>query len=256
MYFLNQNFKCEELNQSGTKIVTPLAIQSCNLNIRKLKYVDSLSKLALKLLGFNSRICKKLCIIKNENTNVSLWDSLSEELVLKKTILNIALLSFIHLSLSIWNSILYISGNSITKTLYQQFTRHFPLFLFMRFTWIYYLPKSFTTYITKQYEIITLIIIRKLFKDLSLQLTSNWFEIKGDLKFTYDIVASILLFYLIFNFKSMENKIWRKTETTFYSSFVKRKKIIVLLLPLFSSWLPIHINWVNGHSISPSNYLY
>ena len=31
---------------------------------------------------------------------------------------------------------------------------------------IYYLPKSFTTYITKQYEIITLIIIRKLFKDL------------------------------------------------------------------------------------------
>ena len=30
---------------------------------------------------------------------------------------------------------------------------------------IYYLPRSFTTYITKQYEIITLIIIRKLFND-------------------------------------------------------------------------------------------
>ena len=56
---------------------------------------------------------------------------------------------------------------------------------------IYYLPKSFTTYITKQYEIITLIIIRKLFKDLSsLELTSNWFEIKGDLQFTYDLVAT------------------------------------------------------------------
>jgi hypothetical protein len=50
---------------------------------------------------------------------------------------------------------------------------------------IYYLPKSFTTYITKRYEIITLIIIRKLFKDLSsLQLTSKLVEIKGDLKFT------------------------------------------------------------------------
>ena len=67
---------------------------------------------------------------------------------------------------------------------------------------IYYLPKSFTTYITKQYEIITLIIIRKLFKDLSaLELSSNWFEIKGDLQFTYDILASVILFYLIFQFQ-------------------------------------------------------
>ena len=32
---------------------------------------------------------------------------------------------------------------------------------------IYYLPKSFTTYISKQYEIMTLIVIRRLFKDLS-----------------------------------------------------------------------------------------
>ena len=32
---------------------------------------------------------------------------------------------------------------------------------------IHYLPKSITTYISKQYEIITLIIIRRLFKDLS-----------------------------------------------------------------------------------------
>jgi len=63
---------------------------------------------------------------------------------------------------------------------------------------IYYLPKSITTYITKQYEIITLIIIRKLFKDLSaLELSANWFEIKGDLQFTYDLIASLLLFYLI-----------------------------------------------------------
>ena len=32
---------------------------------------------------------------------------------------------------------------------------------------IYYLPKSFTIYISKQYEIISLIIIRRIFKDLS-----------------------------------------------------------------------------------------
>ena len=39
---------------------------------------------------------------------------------------------------------------------------------------IYYLPKSFTNYLTKQYEIITLIIIRRLFKDLSsIEITSS-----------------------------------------------------------------------------------
>ena len=32
---------------------------------------------------------------------------------------------------------------------------------------VYYLPRSITTYIRKQYEIITLIMIRRLFKDLS-----------------------------------------------------------------------------------------
>ena len=40
---------------------------------------------------------------------------------------------------------------------------------------VYYLPKSISTYISKQYEIIALIIIRRLFKDLSdLSLTFDW----------------------------------------------------------------------------------
>ena len=41
---------------------------------------------------------------------------------------------------------------------------------------IYYLPKSTSIYISKQYEIIALIIIRRLFKDLSgLSLSFDWF---------------------------------------------------------------------------------
>jgi hypothetical protein len=43
---------------------------------------------------------------------------------------------------------------------------------------IYYLPKSTSTYISKQYEIIALVIFRRLFKDLSdLSLSSDWFSI-------------------------------------------------------------------------------
>ena len=66
---------------------------------------------------------------------------------------------------------------------------------------IYFLPKSISTYIAKQYEIITLILIRRLFKDFAnLSLSTDWFKIKYDLNFTYDLLASLLLFYLIYQF--------------------------------------------------------
>jgi len=66
---------------------------------------------------------------------------------------------------------------------------------------VYYLPKSTTIYIGKQYEIILLIIIRRIFKDISnLELTNNWFDVKYDLIFLYDIVAVVVLFFLIFIF--------------------------------------------------------
>lgn len=66
---------------------------------------------------------------------------------------------------------------------------------------VFYLPKSMTDYIGKQYEIITLILIRKIFYDLSkLKLTSEWFKTEADLQFTYDIIGVLLLFALIFLF--------------------------------------------------------
>ncbi len=54
---------------------------------------------------------------------------------------------------------------------------------------IYYLPKSITIYIGKQYEIMTLILIRRIFKDLAaLELTPNWFEVRS--LHLHDIVGS------------------------------------------------------------------
>jgi len=117
----------------------------------------------------------------------------------EKVILNIALLSFfIHLAF------IYLSKlDVINLTSSSEFYTPFSFILIYEvYLLIYYLPKSFTTYITKQYQIITLIIIRKLFKDLSaLELTSDWFEIKGDLQFTYYLIASLLLFFLIYLFQ-------------------------------------------------------
>lgn len=72
---------------------------------------------------------------------------------------------------------------------------------------VYYLPASITTYIGKQYEIISLVIIRRLFKDLAnLDLASNWFENKDDLQFTFDLIAAILMFGLIYVFNQLRKK--------------------------------------------------
>jgi len=120
---------------------------------------------------------------------------------------------------------------------------------------IYYLPQSFSTYITKQYEIITLIIFRKLFKDLSvLELSSDWFEIKIDLQFTYDLIASLLLFYLIYQFqKQGKRKLDQQSEIKpKIEKFVRTKSIIaVILVPLFFAMaLYTLINWSKGIYIS------
>lgn len=116
---------------------------------------------------------------------------------------------------------------------------------------IYYLPKSITTYISKQYEIISLIIIRRLFKDLStLSLSSDWFTIKYDLQFTYDLIASVLLFFLIYLFHVQSKKrpnmdAVSYTDVESISRFIKIKKVlaaslvpVIILVAIYSfiSW--------------------
>lgn len=104
---------------------------------------------------------------------------------------------------------------------------------------VYYLPRSITTYISKQYEIISLIIIRRLFKDLAnLKLSNEWFSIKGDLQFTYDILASIILFYLLFWFYRLNKNrkllnVDRASKDMTLDRFINFKKTIaVVLVPI------------------------
>ncbi len=66
---------------------------------------------------------------------------------------------------------------------------------------VFYLPQSITQYIARQYEIITLIIVRRIFKDIAnLELTTDWFQRPKDLQLTCDIVATLILFLLIILF--------------------------------------------------------
>ncbi|ARV05280.1 hypothetical protein BTO04_00595 [Polaribacter sp. SA4-10] len=183
---------------------------------------------------------------------------------IEKTILYVALFGFfVHLIL------IYLSKFSIINILPESelfndpvsaiYTPFSFILIYEVYLLIYYLPKSFTTYITKQYEIITLIIIRKLFKDLStIELSSDWFEIKGDLQFTYDILASIILFYLIFQFQKqgMLKSQQQNPNKPKIVRFINRKKIIaVVLVPIFFIMALITLfNWTSGVSFASNVY--
>jgi len=174
----------------------------------------------------------------------------------EKIILVIAIASFlIHLIIICLVDFEIISLNAPSDLLLNPIAAIYTPFSFILvyevYLLIYYLPKSITTYISKQYEIITLIIIRRLFKDLSsLSLSSDWFNIKYDLQFTYDLVASVLLFFLIYLFFVQSKKRYRtitKNELQIegISRFIKFKKILATLLVPILILVAIYsfINW-------------
>ncbi|MEL6654828.1 MAG: hypothetical protein AAFP77_11230 [Bacteroidota bacterium] len=124
----------------------------------------------------------------------------------------------------------------LTSPLSAVYTPFSIILLYEVYLLIFYLPKSTTDYINKQYEIITLIVIRRLFKDLAnVELSADWFKIKSDLEFTYDLAAAALLFFLIFVFnrlndKRLEYRPVNKAPSQRSLRFVRTKTLIALLL--------------------------
>ncbi|MBO6606324.1 hypothetical protein [Psychroserpens sp.] len=176
---------------------------------------------------------------------------------IERFILILALLSFlIHLVLIylIKFDAITVSGETglLTNPISAVYTPFSFILIYEVYLLIFYLPKSFTTYVVKQYEIITLIIIRRLFKDLSaLELTSNWFDIKGDLQFTYDLLASLMLFYLIYQFQKQGKRKLSNGITSNVETFVKIKRLLaVVLLPLFCIMAIVTlVQWSAGLSL-------
>ena len=184
--------------------------------------------------------------------------------IFEKIILSIAIASFfIHLII-IWLvdfGLITIQGAPLlfTNTISAIYTPFSFILVYEVYLLIYYLPKSITTYISKQYEIISLIIIRRLFKDLSeLTFSNNWFNIKYDLQFTYDLIASVLLFILIYQFYVQNKKRYRTenisaSKAESISTFIKIKKVIATLLvpALFIAAIYSFFHWIMS-VVSPS----
>ncbi|MGB5238973.1 MAG: hypothetical protein WBN59_15195 [Flavobacteriaceae bacterium] len=179
-----------------------------------------------------------------------LFDKLLSEKTRKRServIITIAIVSFIvHLIIFTLNELGFISiGNSselFNSPIAAIYTPFSFILLYEVYLLVYYLPKSITLYISKQYEIMTLVVIRRIFKDLAnLDLKSDWFTSTYDLQLTYDIISTLLLFALILLFYRLNSRITKKNDYTAEVSptlerFIQRKKILaIILVPVFLS---------------------
>ena len=144
-----------------------------------------------------------------------------------------------HLSLVLLNnySIINIGNESLllTNPISAIYTPFSIILYYEIFLLIYYLPRSFTTSILKQFEIISLIIIRRIFYDIpKLNLDSNdWFQNPDNLQITYDLISILILFFLIYLFNFVKSKIENKKGIRNIERFIDSKKIIsVILIPV------------------------
>ena len=199
----------------------------------------NLSKLLEKL--YQKLLSKKT---KERSEHVILWIALASFIV------HLLIIGLIHFNIITIDE----PSNLLKNPIAAIYTPFSFILVYEVYLLIYYLPKSTSIYISKQYEIIALIIIRRLFKDLSdLSLSSNWFSSKNDLQFTYDILSSVVLFYLIYLFRVQRTRVYRTNENSknhfsSISKFISAKKWIATALVPILLVIAIYsfLNWVFG----------
>ncbi len=145
----------------------------------------------------------------------------------------------IHLILIALNRLEWVDWFSASKELFTNpltaiYTPFSFILIYEVYLLIYYLPRSFSTSISKQYEIISLIVIRRIFKDITkLELDSNWFQNKYDMRFTFDIIGFLVLFLLIYWFNKLKDNRPEVPSPRKLDNFIKFKKLVsILLIPI------------------------
>ena len=99
---------------------------------------------------------------------------------------------------------------------------------------IFFLPRSFTTSVSKQFEIISLILIRRIFGDIpKINTNSNWFKTQENIDLIYSLLGVLILYYLIYQFNKLSKRRKPKKISLDISNFIKSKKgVSLILLPI------------------------
>jgi len=130
----------------------------------------------------------------------------SEEYIRKASIVLAVVGFFLHVSIWAMHATgrITVTGEAselLGSPLAALYTPFSILLVYEAYLMIYYLRRSTTLYIAKQYEVIALILIRGLFKDMAvLDLGAfNW-QTMHNLAFAVDILSVIAVFLMIFSF--------------------------------------------------------
>ena len=173
--------------------------------------------------------------------------SLKAQKNVENTVLFLATLGFIiHLLLIFLNNFSIIDITETENSLLSNpisaiYTPFSFIIIYEIYLLLLFLPRSFTTSISKQFEIISLIIIRKIFKDISnLDLSDSWNISNQNLEVLSDLIGILILFYIIFLFNKNKNRMSINKEEPLLLKFINSKKIVSLsllvILIIFSSY--------------------
>ena len=181
----------------------------------------------------------------------------SEKVIKKfeKYILYLASIGFvIHLTIILLNNYNLIELSVVGTNLFSNpisalYTPFSFILVYEAFLLIYYIPRCFTTDVGKQYQIMSLIVIRKIFKDIPLvDLNANWIENSNNQQLIFDLVGVLIIFFLIYLFKITKEKLPIKPVSDKLDRFIASKKLvsIVLLPTLFAICIISFFNWFSG----------
>ena len=196
-----------------------------------------------------------MAITKKINSLFSVFFSDSNLKNTEKYILYVASLGFIfHLILIFLNSnnlidISIVDKNLLTNPISALYTPFSFILVYEAFLLVYYIPRSFSTAVSKQYEIMSLIIIRKIFKDIPLvDLNANWLKTSNNLQLIYDLLGILIVFFLIYLFKNAQKKKIKRKESKKLDLFITSKKAISIILTptlIIICFLSFY-SWING----------
>jgi hypothetical protein len=198
---------------------------------------------------------------------------------LERIIIWIAICSFLfHLAIIflVREDIIHMSSKLVKSPISAVYTPFSFILVYEVFLLVFYLPRSISSYIGKQYEIITLIVIRRIFKDIGyMEISSNWFEIKNDLQFTFDLVTALILFFIIQQFyqkleqyaQKNKGKAIDKEYQLKIDKFIQFKKsiatvlipvVIILAVYSFANWIVtgVQSNWNDINNFKNINNIF
>ena len=194
------------------------------------------------------------------DNNLKLFEKLILFLAVGGFILHLAL---IYLNLNYDVSILKGLDDLLRNPISALYTPFSFILIYEAFLLVYYFPRSFTTSIAKEYEIISLVMIRKVFGDIPMLNFEEGIINQEGLILLYDLLAILIIYYLIHLFKKTITKIPKRKPTVNINRFISYKKMLsIVLLPiLFILCVSNLYDWsyavfVNQEFLENLNYIF